>query len=424
MIRSYNPPRIVLTEQKLKKNMSFEQDRNDDAAEFENWFEGVDLVPEMPSRGDLLDGVVAAITNSEVLVSIGAKSEGVIPGYELDKLDDATREGIVEGSTIRVYVVNPEDNSGNIALSILKAKEFEDWDYAENLSKTQEVFNGVVTGYNKGGLIVEVGQLRGFVPASQISADRRREVGQSPNNKWAGMQGDDIMVKVIEVDRSRNRLILSERAASKEIKAIKRRELFSVLTIGDVREGRIISLADFGVFVDIGGADGLVHLSELTWKHIDHPKEMFKVGQKVEVEILNIDHDKGRIALSMKRREADPWDTVVTRYKVGQLVRGQITRLTKFGAFARILGDEAIEGLVHVSEISAHKRIMHPKEMIGVGEQHTLRVIKIDPESRRLGLSIKEVDSPKYAEMDMEFFMSSMDDGGSDDAAAEDGGEA
>ncbi len=398
--------------------MSFEQDRSD-AEEFENWFEGVDLVPEMPSRGDLIDGVVAAISNSEVLVSIGAKSEGVIPGYELDKLDDASREALVDGATVRVYVVNPEDNTGNIALSILKAKEFEDWDYAEALSKSQEVFNGTVTGYNKGGLIVEVGQLRGFVPASQISADRRREVGQSPNNKWAGMQGDDIMVKVIEVDRTRNRLILSERAASKEIKAIKRRELFAELETGDVREGRIISLADFGVFVDIGGADGLVHLSELTWKHIDHPKELYKVGQKVEVEILNIDMEKGRIALSMKRREADPWDTILERYKNGQLVRGQITRLTKFGAFARILGDEAIEGLVHVSEISASKRIVHPKEMIGVGEQHTLRVIKIDPESRRLGLSIKEVDSPRYAEMDMEFFMSSMDDGGSDDAPAE-----
>ena len=354
----------------------------------------------MPTRGEIREGVIARLTPSEILVDVGAKSEGVITGRELESLDAAARQALAVGQNILVYVLDPEDRNGNVVLSLTRAREEQDWRTAEALLASQEVYSGAVAGFNKGGLIVKVGNVRGFVPASQLGpARRRRSEGDTPEQKWARMVGEPMQVKVIEVDRGRNRLILSERAAAKESREMQKDRLLAEIKPGDVRKGHVISLAEFGAFIDIGGADGLVHLSELSWKHVTHPSEALKVGQEVEVVVLNVDHERKRIGLSLKRREDDPWTAIQKKYQVGQLVAGTITQLAKFGAFARIAGEDEIEGLVHVSEL-AEGHLEHPREAVSEGQTLTLRVIKIDAEQRRIGLSLKRVASAAYAETD------------------------
>ena len=356
----------------------------------------------LPTRGEIREGVVARITPSEILVDVGAKSEGVIVGRELDSLDETTRKGLATGQKILVYVMDPEDRNGNIVLSLTRAREEQDWRDAETLLASQEVYSGSVAGFNKGGLIVKLGNVRGFVPASQLGPSRRRRSeGDTPEQKWARMVGEPMQVKVIEVDRGRNRLILSERAAAKESREAQKDRLLTEIKAGDVRKGHVISLAEFGAFVDIGGADGLVHLSELSWKHITHPNEVLHVGQEVEVVVLNVDHERKRIGLSLKRREDDPWTLIQKKYQIGQLITGTITKLAKFGAFARVEGEDEIEGLIHVSELS-DGHIEHPREVVSEGQTLTLRVIKIEPDKRRMGLSLKRVASAEYADTDWE----------------------
>ena len=356
----------------------------------------------LPTRGEIREGVIARITPSEILVDVGAKSEGVITGRELDSLEESTRKALATGQTILVYVMDPEDRNGNIVLSLTRAREEQDWRDAETLLASQDVYSGAVAGFNKGGLIVKLGNVRGFVPASQLGPSRRRRSeGDTPEQKWARMVGEPMQVKVIEVDRGRNRLILSERAAAKESREAQKDRLLTEIKAGDVRKGHVISLAEFGAFVDIGGADGLVHLSELSWKHITHPNEVLHVGQEVEVVVLNVDHERKRIGLSLKRREDDPWTLIQRKYAIGQLISGTITKLAKFGAFARVEGEDEIEGLIHVSELS-DGHIEHPREVVSEGQTLTLRVIKIEPDKRRMGLSLKRVASAEYADTDWE----------------------
>jgi len=356
----------------------------------------------LPTRGEIREGVVARITPSEILVDVGAKSEGVITGRELESLEESTRKALATGQKILVYVMDPEDRNGNIVLSLNRAREEQDWRDAETLLASQDVYSGAVAGFNKGGLIVKLGNVRGFVPASQLGPSRRRRSeGDTPEQKWARMVGEPMQVKVIEVDRGRNRLILSERAAAKESREAQKDRLLTEIKAGDVRKGHVISLAEFGAFVDIGGADGLVHLSELSWKHITHPNEVLHVGQEVEVVVLNVDHERKRIGLSLKRREDDPWTLIQRKYQIGQLITGTITKLAKFGAFARVEGEDEIEGLIHVSELS-DGHIEHPREVVNEGQTLTLRVIKIEPDKRRMGLSLKRVASAEYADTDWE----------------------
>jgi small subunit ribosomal protein S1 len=363
----------------------------------------------MPKRGEIREGVIARITSNEILVDVGAKSEGVITGRELETLDQAMRQSLAVGQTVLVYVMDPEDRNGNIVLSLSRAKEEKDWRTAEALLASQEVYTGPIAGFNKGGLIVKIGNVRGFIPASQLSAARRRRSeGETPEQKWGRMVGETTQVKVIEVDRSRNRLILSERAAVKESREAQKDRLLSEIKVGEVRKGHVISLAEFGAFVDIGGADGLVHLSELSWKRVNHPNEILKVGQEVEVVVLNVERERKRIGLSMKRREDDPWLAIQKKYQVGQLVAATITKLTKFGAFARIEGEDDIEGLIHISEL-AEGHIDHPKDVVAEGQSVTLRVVKVDAEKRRMGLSLKRVASSAYADTDWDQVAASLD---------------
>jgi small subunit ribosomal protein S1 len=364
----------------------------------------------MPQRGEVREGVIARLTPSEILIDVGAKSEGVINGRELDSLDDATRKSLAVGQTLLVYVLDPEDRNGNILLSLTRAREEQDWRDAEALLGSQEVYQGTIAGFNKGGLIVKLGNVRGFVPASQLGPSRRRRSeGDTPEQKWARMVGEPVQVKVIEVDRGRNRLILSERAAAKESREAQKDRLLAEIKAGDVRKGYVISLAEFGAFVDIGGADGLVHLSELSWKHVTHPNEVLKVGQEVEVVVLNVDHERKRIGLSLKRREDDPWSVIQKKYQIGQLLSGTVTKLAKFGAFARIEGEDDIEGLIHVSELS-DSHIDHPREVVSEGQTLTLRVIKIDADKRRMGLSMKRVASAEYADTDWDQVAAALPD--------------
>ena len=232
------------------------------------------------------------------------------------------------------------------------------------------------------------------------------------------MVGRKLYLKVIELDREQNRLILSERAAQRQVRKIQKEKMLTELKEGDEREGEVISLADFGAFIDLGGADGLVHLSEITWKPINHPSEALKPGQKVHVVVLKVDPDHKRVGLSIKRLEKDPWASIEERYKVGQLVEGEITKMAKFGAFARIKDDDAIEGLIHVSELS-DKRIGHPKEVVKEGQMVTLRVIRIDASKRRLGLSLKRVAQSDYMDDDWRQALDIVNDDEADSPSAE-----
>ena len=367
------------------------------AASMESLLQEEGLTLDFPKQGEIRTGVIASIGENEILVSVGTKSEGVIPGKEKEQIPPETMATLTVGMEIPVYVINPEDQNGNLVLSYMRAREEQDWAEVDELQKDNRVYDGKIVGYNKGGLIVPIGTLRGFVPASQVSVMRRTEGNESPDARWSKMVGEDIQVQVIEVDRSRHRLILSERLALQETRETIKDRLLDELQEGDIRTGRVTSLADFGAFVNIDGADGLVHLSEITWERIEHPNEVLKVGQEVKVKVIAVDQDRKRIGLSIRQLQKDPWSLKVSSLKEGQLVEGTITHLTKFGAFAR-LGDD-LEGLIHISELS-EARINHPKEVVKENDVVTLRVIKVDAERRRIGLSLRRVDSMAYAEQD------------------------
>ena len=362
---------------------------------------------ELPQSGEIRQGTIASVSTGQILVSIGAKSEGVISGRELEVIDAEDRDAFEVGQEIPVFVLSPEDSNGNVVLSYKRAQEQMAWVSVEELMESDDVIESKILGYNKGGLIVGVHGLRGFVPASQISALRRSQaVGDTPEQRWAKMIGEPISVRIIEVDRERRRLILSERAASSESRQSIKERVIEELEEGKAYTGRVTSLADFGAFVNINGADGLVHLSELSWERVQHPNEVLEVGQEVKVKVINIDREKKRIGLSLRALSDDPWRARIEKFSVGQLVEGIITRLTKFGAFARLEGD--IEGLIHISEIS-ETRIEHPKEVLKEGEVVALRIIRIDPEQHRIGLSLRKVDSAAFADKDFKMLAKEID---------------
>ncbi|MGB6422137.1 MAG: S1 RNA-binding domain-containing protein [Anaerolineales bacterium] len=372
--------------------------KEEDSSPMETLLSEGELKLDFPTQGEVRLGNIAEIRASEILVSIGTKSEGVISGREFDQISDEEKTVFEIGQEIPVYVVAPEDPSGNVVLSYTRAREEQDWESVEQLLETGGTFESEVIGYNKGGLIVPIGRLRGFVPASQVSLLRRLSfTGETPEERWGTLVGEQMEVSVIEMDRTRRRLILSERVALQETRDTLKDRLLEELEEGAVHTGRVTSLADFGAFVNIEGADGLVHLSEISWERIKHPNEVLEVGQEVDVKVISVDRDRKRIGLSIRQLQEDPWVQKVAHLRDGLLVEGTITHLTKFGAFARI--DDELEGLVHVSELSDH-RIEHPKEVVSEGDVVTLRIIKVDTDRRRIGLSLRKVDSPAYADLD------------------------
>jgi small subunit ribosomal protein S1 len=381
-----------------------EEQTSERSQDMESLLEQEGLSLDFPTQGEIRTGVIARLGGNEILVSIGTKSEGIISGREKEQIPPDEYKALEVGQEIPVYVVDPEDQNGNVVLSYIRAREERDWQIVEELLESGETHSAQIIGYNKGGLIVPIGSLRGFVPASQVSVLRRAEGGtETPEQRWGKMVNDPIDVRVIEVDRERRRLILSERLALQETRETLKDRLLDELEEGAIRTGRVTSLADFGAFVNIDGADGLVHLSEITWERIQHPNEILKVGQEVQVKVISMDRDRKRIGLSIRQLQPDPWLKKVENIKEGQLVEGTITHLTKFGAFARLAED--LEGLIHVSELS-EQRVAHPKEVVKEGDVVTLRVIKIDPERRRIGLSLRKVDSPAYADLDWKMALS------------------
>ena len=368
--------------------------------------EGLGL--ELPKAGEIKTGMIASVSPGQIMVSIGAKSEGIISGQEFELIPPDIFASMEVGQEIPVYIITPEDHNGNLILSYIRALEAESWEKADEIMKAKGAFTGKVVGYNRGGLLVSFDKLRGFVPASQLSFSRRAEItGDNPEKRFGEMIGEEISLQIIEVDQERRRLIFSERAASHETRDTIRDKVIEKLEIGDLRKGRVTSLADFGAFVNINGADGLVHLSEISWDRIRHPGDELKVGQEVEVQVISIDEDKRHIGLSIRRLKEDPWQDQIKNLKVGQLVEAKITRLTKFGAFAML--DSGIEGLVHISELS-EDHIGHPKEILHEDDQVTLRIIKIEPESHRIGLSLRRVESLAFADMDMKVLEKELED--------------
>jgi len=352
------------------------------------------------SRGQIIKGTITRKSESEILVDVGTKSEGIIAGRELEALDAETFQNLQVGQEVYVYVIAPENRDGHPQLSLRRAMEEQDWLTAEEYLASGKIYESKIVGFNKGGLLVPFGKLRGFVPASQISQERRRRSsGATPDQRWGSMLGEAVGVKVIEVDRGRNRLILSELAAYEEMRLARRVQLLESIEVGQVIKGRVISLADFGAFVDLGGVDGLIHVSELSWKPITHPRDELKVGDEVEVEVISVDRERQRIGLSRKRRLPDPWLVLTADLHPDQLVQGVITKMTKFGAFARLVDHPEIEGLIHISELAEH-RVKHPREVVQEGEVLTLRILRIDPQNRRLGLSLRQVDSEEYLNED------------------------
>jgi small subunit ribosomal protein S1 len=351
-------------------------------------------------RGDLVEGTILETTPTSIKVQLGEHGDGVVPGSELERMGRKALEALKPGAPLTVFVVNPRAKDGGALVSINRAEEELDWLKAATYKDSQQVYDTKIAGYNKGGLIVKFGRLRGFVPQSQMNAERRRmDETETPETRWGKMVNEPIVVKVMEVDKSRNRLILSERQAARESREKRKENLINQLTVGELRTGRVVSLEDFGAFIDVGGAEGLVHLTELSWHHVTHPRQFLEVGQQVQVRVISVDPVAKRIGLSMKQLEMDPWDRVATEYNTGQLVKATITKLTKFGAFAEIEGLPEIEGLVHISELS-DRRVLHPKDVVNEGDVLTLRIVKMDVANRRLGLSLKKVNSPEYLDSD------------------------
>lgn len=353
-------------------------------------------------RGQIVSGTVVRVSPSAIIVDVGAKCEGIVSERDLDRLSPADRDGIRVGDEVLVYVVAPEDADGNIILSLSRAQMARDWHEAQSLLESQEIVEAQVTDCNRGGVILHIGNLRGFVPGSQLATSHvasQPYAGPGSDDRWAALVGETLQLKVIEVDQKRNRLILSERAVLRDQRESQRKRLLNELTEGDVCQGRVVNLVDFGAFVDLGGMDGLVHLSELSWKRVGHPRELLEVGQQVEVYVLGVDRERQRVALSLKRLQPDPWDSVEGRYHEGQLVEAVIRRLTKWGAFASIVGDEAIEGLIHVSELDEGP-VVHPRDVVKPGQVVTLRVIGVDGKRHRMALSLKQVAQGQYLDQD------------------------
>ncbi len=338
--------------------------------------------------GDTVDGVIMHIDRDEILVDIGSKSEGIVPAKEMQSLLPEERAALKVGDEVLVFVVQAEDKEGRAVLSLDKARQEKSWRRLQQQFEAGEVLQAKVINYNKGGVLVNLDGVRGFVPASQVTGISRGPDAQKQSD-MAKMVGSTLTLKIIEINRARNRLILSERQAVQEVREARKDEILDTLREGDVREGTVTSITDFGAFVDIGGADGLVHLSELSWSRVKHPAEILKVGDRVRVYVLNIDNDRKRIALSIKRTQDEPWQSISGRYELGQLVEATITQLASFGAFARL--EDGVEGLIHVSEMG-DGRIQHPRELVKEGDTVPVRIIRIDPARKRIGLSMRRVE--------------------------------
>ena len=338
--------------------------------------------------GDLVQGVVMRVDREGILVGIGNKSEGIVSSREMQSLSEEDISSLQVGDEILTRVLEAEREDGAAILSVDKAREEMGWVSVEGKLDSGEPVEGVITGFNRGGALVDVDGLKGFVPISHLGWTQQRGSNGAEDDMERRI-GERVPLKVIEVDRSKKRAIFSEKAAIQEERESRRELILQELQEGEVRRGRVTGICDFGAFVDLGGADGLIHISELSWDPVHSTDQVLKVGQEVDVYVLKVDQNSKRIALSLRRLVPEPWDTVPDRYRVDQLIEGIVTKITNFGAFARVEG--SVEGLIHVSELS-YNVVNHPKEVVKEGDLLTLKILKIEPERKRLALSLKQAE--------------------------------
>ena len=332
------------------------------------------------AHGDIIDGVVVRVDPDEVLVDVGSKSEGVISSRELGTRESGTPD-LHSGDRIKVFVLQPENEDGNVVLSLRRARAESVWLKAQEQQVSGEMMDAEVREQNKGGLIVNILGLRGFLPTSQVS--------RTYNANLQELVGQRIGVKILEVNRKRNRLIVSQKAAFDEDRARQRGELFEKLKVGDEIEGKVSGLTTYGAFVNLGAADGLIHISELSWDRVANVADVLTVGQEVQVKVIKLDPDTSRISLSLRQLGQDPWDHIEKRFPPGAIVEGEVTKIKKYGAFLQI-GD-GIEGLLHISEL-AWEHVEHTEDVVHVGQKLRVRVFQADRSRRRISLSLKQAE--------------------------------
>jgi small subunit ribosomal protein S1 len=353
----------------------------DDFGSPEAFEAAVDATIKNFNDGDLVTGTVVKVDHDEVLVDVGYKTEGVIPAKELSIRHDVDPSEIVAiGDVVEALVQQKEDKEGRLILSKKRAQYERAWGTTEAIKEADGFVTGTVIEVVKGGLIVDIG-LRGFLPASLVEMRRVRDLQP--------YIGQEIEAKIIELDKNRNNVVLSRRAFLEQTQSEVRQTFLDNLEKGQIRKGVISSIVNFGAFVDLGGVDGLVHVSELSWKHIDHPNEVVEVGQPVTVEVLDVDHDRERVSLSLKATQEDPWQLFARTHQLGEIVPGKVTKLVPFGGFVRV--QDGIEGLVHVSEL-ADRHVEIPEQVVSVGQDVMVKIIDIDLDRRRISLSLKQAN--------------------------------
>ncbi|MCF8528418.1 MAG: 30S ribosomal protein S1 [Aquiluna sp.] len=350
-----------------------------DIGSAEEFLAAVEATLKFFNDGDLISGTVVKIDRDEVLLDVGYKTEGVIPSRELSIRQDADPNDIVKvGDAIEALVLQKEDKEGRLILSKKRAQYERAWGDVERIKEADGVVTGTVIEVVKGGVIVDIG-LRGFLPASLIEMRRVRDLGP--------YLGTEVEAKILELDKNRNNVVLSRRALLEQSQTANRTTFLNDLVKGQVRTGVVSSIVNFGAFIDLGGVDGLVHVSELSWKHIEHASEVVEVGQEVTVEVLEVDNDRERVSLSLKATQEDPWQLFARTHAIGQYIPGKVTKIVPFGAFVRVA--DGIEGLVHISELSA-KHVEHADQVVSVNQDVFVKLIDIDLERRRISLSLKQ----------------------------------
>ncbi len=358
---------------------------------FESYLNKSDLDLDHPDRGELREGTVVEIRANEILVNIGSKRDGVVPQSDLSRLGPDFIKGLHEGQKLHVVIARDADDDGILTLSVADAQQQRDWIVAQEMMDSGEMSTRRVLGHNKGGLTVEFGHLRGFVPASHLVDMPRNLSEEHRQAEFDRRVGTQMNVKVIEVDPSRRRLVMSQMLAERELRSRSKEDIFKKVEVGSVVTGTVRSLRPFGAFVDLGGVDGLLHVSEIGWSQVNHPQDVLNIGQRIEVQIIRIDTDSQRIALSRKRVMTNPWENLEARYPTGSVVPAKITRVVDFGAFAQL--EPGVEGLIHLSEV-ADITVAEPLRTVQLGDEVMVKVLRVDPKRQRVGLSIRQSTSP------------------------------
>jgi small subunit ribosomal protein S1 len=348
---------------------------------------------DLPEKGEFRKGILLDIDEYGALVDIGLKHDGIVSRQDLDRLDDTILSELEPGQEVTTRVIQARDQEGSLKLSLAQVQAQEDWKRAQSLFDRDEIWYGTVSGFNRGGLLVNFNHIQAFVPASHL---RKRIPSGKPHQRqkiFKEYVGQELPLKLIEINQLESRLIASERLARKEMEQKRLEELLNELSQGDIVTGVVQNLTKFGAFVDLGGAEGLVHISELAWENVRHPRDVVSVGDEIEVVVLELDHERTRINLSRKEMLPNPWHTIGERYSVGQLVTGVVRNVVDFGAFVEL--ENGIQGLLHVSEI-ATPTPDHPREFVQRGDQLLLKIVRMEPEEERISLSLKDVSNEEH----------------------------